>query len=267
MEIEIRGKDLTRTTLVIDDEVKITGGGKGSILILNGLLITGGKSNALRVNGDLDQLILRHCTLVPGLGLNLDGSPLKTDATSIIIETADTTVAIDSCITGALRIASDGIARVSITNSIVDAGMESGVAYAGLDGVSAGGGMAKVENCTLIGKVHAETMTEVSNTIFSSDLAKTDSWSEPVIAERRQEGCVRFSYLPFSSLVPKRYRCRPASIEEVRLSSLSSLRCVMANPATASSAAAVLWRSVRERMINRRWERFMICSSPGGRPI
>jgi hypothetical protein len=213
-EVEIRSKDLTRTTLVIDDEVKIAGGGKGSILILNGLLITGGKSNTLRVNGNLDQLILRHCTLVPGLSLNIDGSPLKMDATSIIIETASTTVTIDCCITGALRIASNGLAKVNITNSIVDAGSESSVAYAGLDGVSAGGGMASVDKCTFIGKVHAETMNEVSDCIFASDLAEIDLWKEPVIAERRQEGCVRFSYIPFNSLVPRRYQCCPASIEE-----------------------------------------------------
>ncbi len=215
VEVEIRGANLTRPTLVINDEVKISGNGKGSILILDGLLINGGKSNTLRVKGNLDQLILRHCTLVPGLGLNIDGSPLKTDATSIIIETADTTVTIDSCITGALRIASNSEAKVSITNSIVDAGTESSVAYSGLDGVSAGGGMAKIENCTFIGKVHAETMTEVSNSIFASDLAEIDSWSEPVISERRQEGCVRFSFVPFNSLVPRRYNCRPATMEEV----------------------------------------------------
>ena len=214
VEIEIRSRDLTRATLAINDEVKITGGGKGSILILNGLLITGGKSNTLRVNGNLDQLILRHCTLVPGLGLNIDGSPVKKDATSLIVETAGTTVTIDSCITGALRIASNGLARVNITNSIVDAGTEISVAYAGLDGASAGGGMASVDKCTFIGKVHAQTMNEVSDCIFASDLAGIDLWKEPVIAERRQEGCVRFSYIPFNSLVPRRYQCRPASIEE-----------------------------------------------------
>jgi hypothetical protein len=31
-----------------------------------------------------------------------------------------------------------------------------------------------------------------------------------VLADRRQEGCVRFSYLPPDSRTPQRYRCQPA---------------------------------------------------------
>lgn len=30
-----------------------------------------------------------------------------------------------------------------------------------------------------------------------------------VIADRRQEGCLRYSFLPPDSLVPRRYRCQP----------------------------------------------------------
>src|SRR4029079_7815264 len=35
-----------------------------------------------------------------------------------------------------------------------------------------------------------------------------------VTVERRQEGCVRFCYLPFDSESPRRYRCRPDNATE-----------------------------------------------------
>jgi hypothetical protein len=53
-----------------------------------------------------------------------------------------------------------------------------------------------------------------SNTIFLSTLAKTDTWKAPVWAERRQVGCVRFCYLDFNSLVPRRYYCQPKTAQD-----------------------------------------------------
>jgi hypothetical protein len=38
-----------------------------------------------------------------------------------------------------------------------------------------------------------------SNTIFT----------DTVFARRRQEGCMRFSYIPEGSMTPRRYRCQP----------------------------------------------------------
>jgi hypothetical protein len=35
-----------------------------------------------------------------------------------------------------------------------------------------------------------------------------------VVVDHRQEGCVRFSYLPLASQVPSAYRCRPESARE-----------------------------------------------------
>ena len=42
-------------------------------------------------------------------------------------------------------------------------------------------------------------------------LAPADSWAVPVRAERKQVGCVRFSWLPFNSILPRRHRCQPDS--------------------------------------------------------
>jgi hypothetical protein len=92
------------------------------------------------------------------------------------------------------------------------------VAYAATDG-SGPGGALRVENSTVIGKVHAEAFELVSNSIFLSKCAIGDGWAAPVLAKKRQEGCVRFSYVPARSRVPRRYRCQPerdASADEAR---------------------------------------------------
>jgi len=47
---------------------------------------------------------------------------------------------------------------------------------------------------------------------LEAGLAATDdpaAWPGPVLADRRQEGCVRFSYLPPGSRTPRRHRCQP----------------------------------------------------------
>jgi competence ComEA-like helix-hairpin-helix protein len=80
---------------------------------------------------------------------------------------------------------------------------ESSVAYAALDGEGSGG-MLRVEDSTIIGKVHTGLMELASNTIFLADLN----------CKRLQQGCVRFSYLPTTSRAPRRYHCRPEDEDE-----------------------------------------------------
>ena len=52
-------------------------------------------------------------------------------------------------------------------------------------------------------------LTLASNTIFVAALAPSDTWTAPVRSEKKQSGCVRFSYVPPGSLTPRRYRCQP----------------------------------------------------------
>jgi hypothetical protein len=58
---------------------------------------------------------------------------------------------------------------------------------------------AWLERSTFLGAVHVQELPFASEVIFTG----------PALAERRQEGCVRFSYLPEGSQVPRRYRCQP----------------------------------------------------------
>ena len=202
--VELRAADKHRPTLVLTSDFAISGG-KDAQLTINGLLITGG---TLRVSGNLGKLHLRHCTLVPGLTLSRTGEPQQPDQPALIVESAETAVVIEDCIVGGLRVAEDATAEIS--DSIVDATRVTGVAYAAPDGASAGGRL-HLEQCTVIGKVHTMLMKLVSNSILLAELGATDTWTAPVRAARRQKGCVRFSYLPLESVVPRRYRCQPES--------------------------------------------------------
>jgi hypothetical protein len=202
--IELRAADEFRPTIVLGGELLIAGGDQSEVT-LNGLLISGG---TLRVRGQLRHLRLRHCTLVPGLALALDGNPVSPDAPALIVESGDTIVEIESCIVGGLRVSAD--AEIQIANSILDATSEDRVVYAGLDAASAGGTL-QILNSTAIGKIWTQELALASNAIFLARLATGDTWQYPLQAERRQAGCVRFSFVPPGSRTPRRYRCQPES--------------------------------------------------------
>jgi hypothetical protein len=148
----------------------------------------------------LRRLTLRHCTLVPG------------SQPSLITDVADLTVEIDRCIMGGLRVSGDA-QIVTIADSIIDAGSETSVAFAEPTGTGPGGTL-HIENSTLVGKMRTVELELMSNVIVMADLAPGDLWTAPVRSEKKQAGCVRFSYLPLSSVVPRRYRCQPVQETE-----------------------------------------------------
>jgi hypothetical protein len=213
---EIRGANKCRPLIDLSQgnqgrEMAITGS-KGSEISLNGLVISGG---GVKVIGDVKKVRLTHCTLVPERRLDPGGEPLEADQPSLIIESEGTEVEIDRCITGGIRVKDS--TQVVLRNSIIDASSETGEAYRSPDSSPSGGGSGspppggslETENCTIIGKVRASGMNLVSNTIFLAALKAGDEWESPVWSDRRQEGCVRFSYLPPGSRVPRRYMCQP----------------------------------------------------------
>src|SRR5262249_46367777 len=112
-------------------------------------------------------------------------------------------IEIDHCILGPIRAPAN--ATVIVRQSILDASLDTNVAYAALDDVSAGGTISII-NSTIIGTLQTELLKLASNSIFFS---RTTDDSAPVRSARRQSGCVRFSWLPLTSRVPRRYRCQP----------------------------------------------------------
>jgi hypothetical protein len=206
-KLELRAANEHRPALLLAGDLEIELG-PGAELTLNGLLIAGGR---LHVTGGgaaekPRYLRLRHCTLVPGLSLTRAGEPLSPDAASLVIDARNTTVEIDRCISGGVRAGRD--ANIKITNSIVDATAFSRVAFADANGVSAGG-ILTVMNSTIIGKVHTARLDLASNTILLALLGPGDPWTQPIVSDQNQQGCVRFSFVPLNAIVPRRYRCQP----------------------------------------------------------
>jgi hypothetical protein len=201
-QINLVAADKRRPVLVTGKDIVVTGDAKGEVL-LDGLLIAGG---ALTVSGNLGRLRLRHCTLVPGISLLADGMPAQAGVPSLVINSTNTRVEIDHCIIGAIQVSED--TEVEIKDSIVDATSERDAAYAGLSGGF--GGPLRITNSTVIGGVRTRVMRLASNTIFLASTPVTKkSPLAPVLAQRRQEGCVRFSYVSPGARVPKRYHCQP----------------------------------------------------------
>ena len=198
--IELRALDGNRPTILLGGELLIEGDDDSEV-ILNGLLISGA---ALRVpasaTNQLRKLSLRHCTLVPGLSLTIDGSPEFGGEPSLVVDQPGVEVEIDHCIVGGVHVVPG--ANACVTNSIVDATSQVGIAYAAPHGppaVAPAGGMLRAIDTTIIGEVRTVSLEYASNVIFLSN----------VLSERRQAGCVRFSFLDLAAAVPRRYRCQP----------------------------------------------------------
>ncbi|MFP5261564.1 MAG: hypothetical protein ACLGJB_06620 [Blastocatellia bacterium] len=219
-QIELRAADERRPIIVPAGEMLVFGGDNSEVT-LNGLLISGGSLHVpFKDSGGnenkLRLLRLRHCTFVPGPANAIQGVPARPASPSLFIEAPNTIVEIEQCIVGSISAVDGAIVRIS--NSIIDATDETGVAYADLvssaDGSPSRGAPLKVENSTIIGKVFTLMMELASNTIFLSSLKQNDSWPAPVRAERLQQGCTRFSFVPPGSQLPRLYNCQPASVED-----------------------------------------------------
>jgi len=218
--LEFRAADSARPTLLLDGEISVTGAAS-STFIVNGLLIAANQSMtpgspspialihvpALAPGGGqnlLGQLSVTHCTLVPGWSVTPQGAPRFGAQPCLVAESTGLQVAIRKSIVGSVR--ADQFVTVTGSDSIFDATSRTNVAYSAVDG-SSGGGALTLEGCTLIGKVHATLLTLVSNSIFWAELAPGDTWTAPLIADRKQEGCVRFTYLPIGAVTPRRFKC------------------------------------------------------------
>jgi hypothetical protein len=218
--LELRAADQTRPTLLLSGEISVTGA-ESSTFVINGLLIAAGPGMApgspapaalvhvpqLASDGSPNQLgalDLKHCTLVPGWSVDPQGAPRFPAQPTLLAEPAGLKVAAEKSILGAIR--AGRLVATSATDSILDATDRTNVAYARPDG-SGGGGALMLVGCTVVGKVHATLLSLISDSIFWAALVAGDSWTTGLVADRKQEGCVRFSFLPEKSRTPRRYEC------------------------------------------------------------
>jgi hypothetical protein len=124
-------------------------------------------------SGELGSLVLSHTTLAPGLTTFACGP------------NPELSVTFERSIVGRIAPA-DPTVGLSFSSCIVDGDVSA-------DDVV-------VDSSTVLGVVAAQTLS-ASSSIFV----------QPLAVQRRQVGCVRYSYLPLSSSTPRRFRCQPAA--------------------------------------------------------
>ncbi|GIK74823.1 MAG: hypothetical protein BroJett021_38110 [Chloroflexota bacterium] len=170
--------------------------GDRTALTLNGLWIEGGVSVQ---TGSLELLRVLHCTLVPGWRVDADGMALLPAQPSILAigPNPDFRLELARSICGALHLAADSDG-LTASDSIIDAFDSANVAYAAHNGTHAGP-PATFSRCTVHGEVRARQFDLISESIILGR----------ALAERRQVGCSRFSFLGEGSRAPRRHRCQP----------------------------------------------------------
>jgi hypothetical protein len=160
------------------------------VCVINGLLLEGRLTVA---QGHLGGLTLSHGTLLPGLG-------------GLVVEPAGNArlrLAIDHVICAAILVDAP-IDTLVVEDSLV--GDEGGSPALSLAAPMAA---ALLQRCTFFGGVAVRSV-EASDCLFAGGLQ----------VERRQTGCVRFSYVPPGSSAPRRYRCQPELEAAARIDAL-----------------------------------------------
>lgn len=170
--------------------------GDRTTLTLSGLWIEGGVSVQ---TGSLELLRVLHCTLIPGWRVDAAGAALLPAQPSILAigPNPDFRLELVRTICGALHLAADSDG-LTASDSIIDAFDPANVAYAAQDGMRAGP-PASFTRCTIHGEVRARQFDLISESIILGR----------ALAEQRQVGCSRFSFLGEGSRAPRRHRCQP----------------------------------------------------------
>jgi hypothetical protein len=196
-------------------------------VVLDGLLLAGAPLVIDEVaDTGVRTLVLRHCTLVPGITRTPAGAPGSVGRASLIVLHPFANVVLEHCIVGPIVAVED--AQVTAVDSVIDASASDEVAFCGREAPAGGepqlvssaaerdtgdgaapGGHLTLEACTVVGKVHARRLDVSDSILLARRSSAADPLVAPVVAERRQVGCIRFSSLPADARTPRRYRCVP----------------------------------------------------------
>ena len=223
---ELRSANLSVQTLLLDAPLWVSGDAD-STFILNGVVLAAQSSftssasepallavPVARPDGSdnlLAQLILNDSTLVPGWsygpatlvsGEITTQAPAQPTAPALFVASAAVAVSATTSILGG--ICANPLATVTLTSCIVDATDPGNTAFSASD-ETMGGAALTLNACTVVGQVHSTLLTLVTNSIFWS--SKTDTESSGLIADRKQQGCVRFSFLPIDAVTPPPFEC------------------------------------------------------------
>ena len=179
-------------------------GGTGSRFTLDGLLVTG---RGVQIAGELESLVVRHTTLVPGWSLQEDCEPRRPAEPSIELINSTACVVIEHSIVGSIQVNNDEVreepVRIRVSDSILDA-TGSDCAGPECEAIGAAGtalahATVRIVRSTVVGRVMVHAIELAENSIFVGD----------VTVARRQIGCMRFSHVSSCSRTPKRFNCQP----------------------------------------------------------
>ncbi len=193
----VQAEEGQRPTLRLAGEWTVSAPAAGGRLTLNGLVIEGG----MELAGSPTVEIL-HCTLVPGRGLEETGEPVAPGEPSLLAaDGATPEMILSHSIVGPIRLPATARA-LGVRDSIVQAFPADGEARPAIAGdaaMTAPGPATTLERTTVFGPAFVRELALASEVLFTA----------PVVAQRKQAGCVRFSYLAEGSETPRRFRCQP----------------------------------------------------------
>ncbi|HET7065500.1 MAG TPA: hypothetical protein VFI49_14605 [Rudaea sp.] len=190
-------------------------GGAGSRFVLDGLLVAGrglqisgpgpGEENE-RIAPDLCEVVIRHCTLVPGWGLGCECEPKRPNEPSIEMINTTAALAIESSVVGSIEITADSVRTdppaICISDSIVDATRSGRVAISAPNDRFAFARLS-IRRTTVLGATHVHAIELAENSIFMGCIH----------VARRQHGCIRFCYVTPNSRTPRLFHCQPNLVQ------------------------------------------------------
>jgi hypothetical protein len=148
------------------------------------------------------EIVIRHCTLVPGWGIDRNCKPDRPAEASLELYNIRARVRIEHSILGSIQINEDEVTAdpipLHIADSIVDAMWPEREAI-GAPGYAVAHALLTIRRSTVFGIVDVHAVELAENAIFSAC----------VNVARRQVGCMRFCYIQPGCRTPRRYRCQP----------------------------------------------------------
>jgi hypothetical protein len=216
--LQIRAANRTRPVLrLLDWQTELPDAlsvamSSGSRFTLDGLMVTGrpvqitgpdkAASSDPRAPICGSEVVIRHCTLVPGWGIDCDCEPNRPAEPSLEVFNLRARVRIEHSILGSIEINENEVSvdpiPVSISDSILDATDPEKEAM-GAPGLAVAHAVLTMRRSTVFGIVDVRAIGSADDSIFFNRLN----------VARRQLGCMRFCYVPPGCRTPRRYHCQP----------------------------------------------------------
>jgi hypothetical protein len=179
-------------------------GAHGSSFYLDGLLVTG---RGIEIKGKMAEVGIRHSTLVPGWALHPDSTPRRDSEASLWLVNTGARIKVEHSILGPIHVIQEqpnaDPVTMAIADSIVDA-MSRDAAVLSSPESPVAAVLLTIARSTILGEVQAHAIDLAENCIFDG----------LVTVARRQQGCMRFCYVPPGSRTPRRYNCQPDLVDK-----------------------------------------------------